>query len=209
MDDGALILSRLGKSFAVRGAAVKVFDNISLRVAEGEFVTVVGPSGCGKSTLLNILAGLLGADRGEVSLGGRPVTGPGTDRGVVFQDHVLLPWLTAFENVRFALDCTMREASPVERSRPACKYLCLVGLRDDLDKKPAQLSGGMRQRVCLARVFAIQPRVLLLDEPFSALDALTRLALQDHLLHLWEAERKTVVMVTHDVDGRSACQTAS
>ncbi|HSR68617.1 MAG TPA: ABC transporter ATP-binding protein [Acidobacteriota bacterium] len=200
MNDGYLALSGISKSFTARGVTTQVLDGIDLRVADREFVALIGSSGCGKSTLINIIAGLLTFDEGYLSLGGRPISGPGADRGVVFQDDVLLPWLTALDNLCFALDCTMSAASVRQRRRLAGKYLRLVGLAEAFDKKPNQLSGGMRQRVCIARAFAIQPRVLLLDEPFGALDALTRLTLQDQLLQVWEAERKIVVMVTHDVD---------
>jgi nitrate ABC transporter ATP-binding subunit len=195
-----LALEGVSKTFAAGKGQQKVIDRLSLGVQEGEFVTFIGPSGCGKSTLLNLIAGLQTPSEGSIRLAGRPVTKPGSDRGVVFQQHLLLPWMTAYENVRFALDCTMPRSPAVERDRLARHYLAMVQLSDAAAKKPGQLSGGMQQRVGIARAFAIRPRVLLLDEPFGALDAVTRAALQDQLLCVWEVERRTVVMVTHDVD---------
>jgi len=201
-EPGSAFLSLDGvcQTFATGQGRQRVIDGVSLRVQEGEFVTLVGPSGCGKSTLINLIAGLQTPSEGSIRLAGRPVTKPGADRGVVFQQHLLLPWMTAYENVRFALDCTMASAPAAGRARRARHYLAMVQLGDAVDKKPGQLSGGMQQRVGIARAFAIRPRVLLLDEPFGALDAVTRAALQDELLRVWEAERRTVVMVTHDVD---------
>src|SRR5262249_16643148 len=162
----------------------------SLGVQEGEFVTFIGPSGCGKSTLLNLIAGLQTPSEGSIRLAGRPVTKPGADRGVVFQQHLLLPWMTAYENVRFALDSPIPHApiprpAAVRRAPRPRHYLAMVQLSDAAAKKPGQLSGGMQQRVGIARAFAIRPRVLLLDEPFGALDAVTRAALQDQLLSVW------------------------
>jgi nitrate/nitrite transport system ATP-binding protein len=177
-----------------------VLGTIDLSVGAGEFVTLIGPSGSGKSTLLNIVAGLIDATSGSVAVDGEPISGPGADRGVVFQQHVLLPWMTARENVLFALDCTMGHRPADERHQVADHYLELVHLTDAADRRPAQLSGGMQQRVGIARALAIESKVLLLDEPLGALDALTRVALQDELLRIWEAEQRTVLMVTHDVD---------
>jgi nitrate/nitrite transport system ATP-binding protein len=201
--DGAgafLRLEGVSKGFVAGKQRQVVLDRVSLDVADGQFVTLIGPSGCGKTTLINLVAGLMRPDAGTIQLAGQRVTKPGRDRGVVFQHHLLLPWMSAYQNVRFALDCAMTHTHTDERDHLTRHYLGLVGLAGAEQKKPGQLSGGMQQRVGIARAFAIQPRVLLLDEPFGALDAVTRTTLQDHLLHLWEAERRTVVMVTHDVD---------
>ena len=184
-----------------RGAAdTVVLDGIDLDLAHGQFVSVLGPSGCGKSTLLTMAAGLSHPTAGDVSLGGEAISEPGPDRGVVFQQHVLLPWMTALDNVKFALRSARPELSDAERDDIARHYLSMVHLDHALDRKPGELSGGMQQRVGIARAFAIHPKVLLLDEPFGALDALTRLSLQQQLLEIWETDRRTVMMVTHDVD---------
>jgi bicarbonate transport system ATP-binding protein len=196
----AVELRGVSKEFRVQGKPFRALDNVSLSVAPGEFVALIGPSGCGKSTLLNLVAGLELPTAGQVLCDGQPVRGPGADRGMVFQHHGLLPWMTAYDNVRFALDCVLRERSTAERDALARQYLQLVGLSGALHKRPSQLSGGMKQRVGLARAFAANPRVLLLDEPFAALDALTRATLQLALVQLWERERKTVLLVTHDID---------
>jgi nitrate/nitrite transport system ATP-binding protein len=195
-----LHLESVSKAFVAGKVRQPVLDRVSLAVAEGQFVALIGPSGCGKTTLINLVAGLIRPDAGAIRLAGQPVRAPGRDRGVVFQQHLLLPWMSAYRNVRFALDCAGAGMPASERDRLARHYLALVGLAGAEEKKPGQLSGGMQQRVGIARAFAIHPRVLLLDEPFGALDAVTRTALQDHLLQLWEAERRTVLMVTHDVD---------
>lgn len=190
----------VSKHFTHKRTTNCVLADIGIEVASGEFLTLIGPSGCGKSTLLNLIAGLIEPDSGSIDVNGKPVTGPGCDRGMVFQQHVLLPWMTAYENVRFGLDCALGDRLSEERHDLALHYLKVVHLEDAKDKRPGQLSGGMQQRVGIARAFAIQPQVLLLDEPFGSLDALTRVSLQGHLLDAWESERKTVVMVTHDVD---------
>lgn len=195
-----LVVDDISKAFVTRKVRLQALDRVCLGVGEGEFVAIIGPSGCGKSTLINLIAGLLTPDTGRIWLDGQPVTKPGVDRGVVFQEHLLLPWMTAYENVRFALDCAMWRTPAAERDQLARHYLAMVQLDSARDKKPGQLSGGMQQRVGIARAFAIRPRVLLLDEPFGALDAVTRVALQDQLLTIWEGERRTVVMVTHDID---------
>lgn len=197
---GSLALENVEKWYPAKPHWNQVLAPTSLTVDEGQFVTLIGPSGCGKSTVLSMIAGLTEPDGGLLWLDRRPITGPGHDRGVVFQHHVLLPWLTARENVLFALNCARAELPKRERADLADHYLDMVKLAAHKDKKPAQLSGGMQQRVGIARAFALRPKVLLLDEPFGALDALTRLDLQGELLRLWESERRTVVMVTHDVD---------
>jgi nitrate/nitrite transport system ATP-binding protein len=198
--DAYVSVRGVSKHFFNRKVTNCVLEGIDVDVASGEFLTVIGPSGCGKSTLLNMIAGLVMPDEGTIVVDGKPVTAPGCDRGMVFQQHVLLPWMTAYENVRFGVDCALASRAADERHKLALHYLKVVHLEDAKDKKPSQLSGGMQQRVGIARAFAIQPKVLLLDEPFGSLDALTRVSLQDHLLHAWESERKTVLMVTHDVD---------
>lgn len=180
-----------------RGRTVSL-DRVSLHIAHGEFVTLVGPSGCGKSTMLNLIGGLLMPTAGEVLVDGRAVTGPGPDRGVIFQQYALFPWLTAQQNVEFGLRLQgLARAERVERAR---HYLRLVGLHDFAHALPKELSGGMKQRCAIARAYAVNPSLLLMDEPFGALDALTRVQMQDDLLGTWQQERKTVVFITHDVD---------
>jgi nitrate/nitrite transport system ATP-binding protein len=191
-----LELSQLGKTYPTLSGPAEIVRDFTLNVAEGEFVCIVGHSGCGKSTVLSIVMGLISATVGGVVIGGREVDGPGTDRGVVFQSATLLPWMSVRDNVRLALDQVQRGAHPAAADR----YLEAVGLRGQGERYPRELSAGMQQRVGIARAFALEPRLLLLDEPFSLLDALTRMELQDELMELWEAQRKTVVMVTHDVD---------
>ncbi len=179
---------------------VCVFRDATLRIRRGEFVTMVGHSGCGKSTLLNIIAGFDRPTSGGVVLDGREVTGPGLDRMVVFQSFALMPWLTAAANVRLAVRAAQPKATRAEVERTTRTYLEMMGLRGAEQKRPALLSGGMRQRVGLARAFAVRPKVLLLDEPFAQIDALTRGVIQEELIRSWEASLATVFMVTHDVD---------
>ncbi len=188
--------TQLEKSF---GAVCAVKD-FNLKIPQGQFVCLIGHSGCGKSTVLSILAGLQDATNGGIILAGREVVGPGLDRGVVFQAPCLLPWLTALENVLLAVNEVFPKESAAARRERARHHLELVGLGNDLDKLPAELSQGMRQRVGIARAFAINPRMLLLDEPFGMLDGITRIQLQQELVRLWEHDQKTVLMVTHDVD---------
>ncbi len=173
---------------------------VDLRIAKGEFVSIIGHSGCGKSTLLNMVAGLYLPTTGSVTVNGKEVTAPGLDRAVVFQSHSLLPWLTVLENVQVAVDSVYPEKDRKFRGDLARKYVDMVHLGQHANKKPGQLSGGMKQRVGIARAFAADPQVLLLDEPFGALDALTRGSMQDELTSIWEKNRKTVMMITHDVD---------
>ena len=173
---------------------------VDLRIAKGEFVSIIGHSGCGKSTLLNMVAGLYQPTVGSVAVNGKEVTEPGLDRAVVFQSHSLLPWLTVLENVQVAVDSVYPEKDSKFRKEMARKYVDMVHLGQHAQKKPGQLSGGMKQRVGIARAFAADPQVLLLDEPFGALDALTRGSMQDELTSIWEQNRKTVMMITHDVD---------
>ncbi|MGE0681017.1 MAG: ABC transporter ATP-binding protein [Candidatus Binatia bacterium] len=177
-----------------------VFTDVSLAITEGEFVTIIGHSGCGKSTLLNIVAGFEAASEGGVILEGKEVTTPGLDRMMVFQTFALMPWLTAFENVRIAVKAAQPAWDKQQVRDYTQKYIDMMGLTGAEDKRPAFLSGGMRQRVGLARAFAVQPKVLLLDEPFAQIDALTRGVIQDELIRMWTATKTTVFMVTHDVD---------
>ncbi len=177
-----------------------VFDKVSFGVEKGEFVCIIGHSGCGKSTILNILAGLDEASDGVVVMDGREVAGPSLDRGVIFQNHSLLPWKSALKNVTFAVRARWRDWSQAQVLAHSLRYLELVGLNGVEHRKPSQLSGGMRQRVGIARAFAIEPKLLLMDEPFGALDALTRGLIQEELLRIWERTHQTVFMITHDVD---------
>jgi nitrate/nitrite transport system ATP-binding protein len=200
-----LRLDRLGKEFG-RGREKSVaIQDVSLDVAQGEFVALIGHSGCGKSTVLNLVAGLQEPTTGQVLLDDKRVEGPGADRAMVFQNYSLLPWLTVYQNVYQAVDAVFGNLMPTHRKREATEhYLRMVNLWDHRTKRPAQLSGGMRQRVSIARAFSVQPRVLLLDEPFGALDALTKGSLHEELLQMWSAEAQrrpqTVLMVTHDID---------
>jgi nitrate/nitrite transport system ATP-binding protein len=191
---------KLRKTFPAPGGEAVVVRDFDLALTEGEFVSIIGHSGCGKSTVLSIVAGLVDATSGGVTVAGREIDGPGPDRGVVFQAPCLLPWLTALDNVRLGVDQVFARRSRGERVKIAERALDLVGLGDALHKRPAELSAGMRQRVGIARAFALSPRVLLLDEPFGMLDSLTRMELQGVLLDLLAQESKTVLMVTHDVD---------
>jgi nitrate/nitrite transport system ATP-binding protein len=198
-DPSALELRGVWKSFG----AHTVLQDVNLSIARGEFVAIVGFSGSGKTTLVNLLAGLGSADRGEVLKAGRPIAGPGPDRGIVFQSYSLMPWLSVAENVALAVDRVMAGAPAAERAERVKQVVKVVGLSAAIDKKPAQLSGGMRQRVSVARALATDPDVLLLDEPLSALDALTRAQLQDEITRIWgedPAHRKTVLLITNDVD---------
>ncbi|MFD6493207.1 ABC transporter ATP-binding protein [Streptomyces sp. NPDC059944] len=186
------------KSFPLTSGEFTALDRVSLDIADREFVTVVGPSGCGKSTLLNMAAGLTEPSVGQVLVDGTRVRGPGPERGVIFQQYALFPWLTVRGNVEFGLKLTSLSAA--ERRRKADHAIELVGLTDFADALPKTLSGGMKQRCAIARAYAVDPEVLLMDEPFGALDALTRVQLQDQLLRTWTRERRTVLFVTHDVD---------
>ncbi|MGJ7460878.1 ABC transporter ATP-binding protein [Halomonas sp. MA07-2] len=177
-----------------------VFENVSFSLEKGEFVCIIGHSGCGKSTIMNALAGLDSLSDGAMIMDGREINGPGLERGVVFQNYSLLPWLSALENVRFGVRARWREWNEAKVTEHSLAYLEMVGLKGVEDRKPAQLSGGMRQRVSIARAFATKPELLLLDEPFGALDALTRGVIQDELVKIWSQDRQTVFMITHDVD---------
>ncbi len=193
-------LSNLTKTYPTpKGPAVIVKD-FNLRIKKGEFVTLIGHSGCGKSTVLSMLAGLNEITDGGIILAGKELAGPGPDRGIVFQSPCLLPWMTAFENVMLGVEQVFFTASKEERRQIVEYYLTVVGLGDAMHKKPAELSQGMRQRVGIARAFALKPKMLLLDEPFGMLDSLTRYELQQVLIELWRKNKITALMVTHDVD---------
>ena len=195
-----LELDRLWKVYPTPKGPATIVKDFSLRLREGEFATLIGHSGCGKSTVLMMVAGLSDPTRGNMILAGREASGPGPDRGIVFQSPCLLPWMTAFENVMLGVDQVYFTASRRERRQVAEYYLSIVGLADAMHKSPAELSQGMRQRVGIARAFSLQPKMLLLDEPFGMLDSLTRYELQEVLLDLWRRNRITTLMVTHDVD---------
>jgi bicarbonate transport system ATP-binding protein/nitrate/nitrite transport system ATP-binding protein len=177
-----------------------VLDGVDLTVSEGEFVCVIGHSGCGKSTLLNMVSGFAQPTSGEVRLKGQRIVRPGPDRMVVFQNYALLPWKTAFENIYIAVNAVFTEKSKPEKVEIVQKHLAMVGLEEAAQKKPGQLSGGMKQRVSIARALSICPEVLVLDEPFGALDAITREELQEELLKIWADQQVTVMMITHDID---------
>lgn len=193
-------LSDLSKVYATPKGPAVIVQNFNLRIAKGEFVTLIGHSGCGKSTVLSMLAGLNAITGGIIILAGKELVGAGPDRGVVFQSPSLLPWLTAFENVMLGVEQVFYTASAEERREIVEYYLTVVGLSESMHKRPAELSQGMRQRVGIARAFALKPKMLLLDEPFGMLDSLTRYELQGVLLKLWRENRITTLMVTHDVD---------
>ena len=195
-----LTLRAVSKSYATPRGITAVLRDIDLTADEGEVVAVVGPSGSGKSTLIGLVAGLVVPDGGEILLDGKPVACPGPERGVVFQNYSLLPWMTALENVELAVGAVAPGRPAAERRARAEALLRLVNLGEAMGKRPSELSGGMRQRVAVARGLAMNPRVLLLDEPFSALDALTRATLQSELARILARERKTVVMITNDVE---------
>jgi nitrate/nitrite transport system ATP-binding protein len=195
-----LELENISKGY---GGTQPVLENLNLAIDEGEFVAIVGFSGSGKTTLISTIAGLLTPDSGEIRLEGKPVTGPGTDRGVVFQSYSLMPWLTVEGNVTLAVDAAFPNWTKKDRTAHMRKQIEMVGLSHAIDRRPAELSGGMRQRVAVARALSMNPRILLLDEPLSALDALTRAKLQDEIEALWRRKRKTVVLVTNDVDEAS------
>lgn len=199
MDDQAKIRFRNVSMVFGQGAdSFTAIDNLNLDIADGEIVTVVGPSGCGKSTAMNIAAGLIAPSDGECLVDGKPVTGPGPDRGVIFQQYALFPWLTVRENVEFGLK--LKDIDRVERREIAEHYVELVGLTSFINALPKTLSGGMKQRCAIARAYAVDPSVLLMDEPFGALDALTRVRLQDQLLTAWAKDKRTVMFITHDVE---------
>lgn len=189
-----------GLAKTYRAGQPPVFEQVSFAIERGEFICIIGHSGCGKSTILNVLAGLEAASAGTVIMDGREVTGPGLDRGVVFQNHALLPWLSVEDNIGFAVRSRHPDWPRDKVREHGARFIEMVGLSGAARKKPAELSGGMKQRVGIARAFAVEPKMLLLDEPFGALDALTRGTIQDELLGICAATRQTVFMITHDVD---------
>jgi NitT/TauT family transport system ATP-binding protein len=195
----SISVRQVGKGFHLnrRGHFVALQD-VSFEVSAGEFVVLVGPSGCGKTTLLDLIGGLTAPDHGSILLGGRPIVGPGLDRGIVFQQYALFPWLTAQGNIEFGLEA--KGVSRAQRAGQARHFLDLVGLAGFEDRYPHELSGGMKQRVAIARALSYDPEVLLMDEPFAALDAQTRESLQDELLRIWRQTGKTVVFITHSID---------
>jgi nitrate/nitrite transport system ATP-binding protein len=200
-----LEIRAVSKSFNVKGkprsaSALPVLCDINLVIAEREFVCIVGRSGAGKTTLISLIAGLLQPDRGEILLQGKAVQGPGPERGIVFQNYSLLPWMTVYENVHLAVDAIAPNLPEKAKRERTEKYIELVNLTNAVGKRPRELSGGMRQRVAVARGLAMDPKVLLMDEPFSALDALTRGTLQEELARIWMKTQKTVVMITNDID---------
>ncbi len=195
-----LELSAITKVFPTPKGPFTAVKEVNLKIQEGEFIALLGHSGCGKSTVLNMVAGLSQATYGGVILEGKQVTEPGPDRMMVFQNYSLLPWLSAYDNVLLAIKATQPSVPDTERQETARQYIEMVGLTPNAQKKPKELSGGMKQRVAIARALAIRPKVLILDEPFGALDALTREEMQDEVLKIWEANRTTVLMVTHEVD---------
>ncbi len=187
------------KTFEIAGQiSFTALEGLTLDIQDGEFITVVGPSGCGKSTAMNIAAGLTPPTTGQVLVDNVPVKGPGPERGVIFQQYALFPWLSVRENVEFGLKIAGHPKQ--ERRQIADHFIDLVGLTDFANSLPKMLSGGMKQRCAIARAYAVNPKILLMDEPFGALDALTRVQLQDQLLTMWSKERRTVMFITHDVD---------
>ena len=192
-----LSVEKLAKAYV---PAKPVFADVSFTIDKGEFVCVIGHSGCGKTTILNVMAGLDSASAGDVIMDGKEIKGPSLDRGVVFQGHALMPWLTVRQNVAFAVKSRWPDWSRAQLNAQVEKFVQLVGLPHAIDRKPSELSGGMKQRVGIARAFSIQPKMLLLDEPFGALDALTRGTIQDELMSIVQDTHQTVFMITHDVD---------
>jgi bicarbonate transport system ATP-binding protein len=200
MNDPFVLIENVSKVYPTAQGPYTVLEDVNLTVNEGEFICVIGHSGCGKSTLLNMVSGFASPTDGRVLVNGKLITKPGPDRMVVFQNYALLPWLTVFENVYLAVDSvnpTMREA---QKRSIVLDHLAMVGLTEAQDKKPPQISGGMKQRVSIARALSITPEVLVLDEPFGALDAITKEELQEELLKIWNDHRCTVLMITHDID---------
>ena len=195
-----LVIDNVSKVYPTPTGAYTVLDGISLSVREGEFVCVIGHSGCGKSTLLDMVSGFRQPTEGEVRLQSQVITEPGPDRMVVFQNYSLLPWLTAYENIYLGINSVWPNKPQAEKDQITRDHLAMVGLSEAADKRPGQLSGGMKQRVCIARALALRPQVLVLDEPFGALDPITREELQEELLKIWTEHQVTVLMITHDID---------
>jgi NitT/TauT family transport system ATP-binding protein len=195
-----IVFQAVSVEFATSKGPLRVVDDVSYDIRDGEFVSVIGPSGCGKTTMLNIVAGFMRPTRGEVLLDGKPVLEPGPDRGVIFQEYGVFPWLTVRQNIAFGLNLRASRVAQEERTAVVERYMRLMGLADFADAWPKTLSGGMRQRLALARAYAVRPQFLLMDEPFGALDAQTRSAMQDLLLQVLQTEGKTVMLITHSVE---------
>jgi nitrate/nitrite transport system ATP-binding protein len=195
-----LVVEGVSKIYPTAQGPYTVLDGIDLKVREGEFVCIIGHSGCGKSTLLNMISGFNTPTEGVVMLQDKPITEPGPDRMMVFQNYCLLPWLNVFENVYLAVDAVFPKKSEPEKRAIVKENLEMVGLTEAAQKKPGQISGGMKQRVAIARALSIRPQVLILDEPFGALDAITKEELQEELLQIWREHQVTVLMITHDID---------
>ena len=193
-----IVFDAVSCCFTINEQPFQAIESLSLSIADGEFVTLVGPSGCGKSTLMNLAAGLLEPSAGEVRLDGKVIAGPSPERGVIFQQYALFPWLTVSQNIEFGLKISHTPKN--EREPIVKKCLDLVGLRQFANALPKTLSGGMKQRCAIARAYAVNPQILLMDEPFGALDALTRVKMQDQLLDTWTQEKRTVMFITHDVE---------
>lgn len=200
MSQSFLQVQQLAKRFVSKNETLTVFENANFTIEKGEFVCIIGHSGCGKSTIMNTLSGLDVPTEGVVIMDGREISGPSLERGVVFQNYSLLPWLSALDNVMFGVRARWPQWSKTQIREHSLRYLKMVGLQGVEQRKPAQLSGGMRQRVSIARAFATQPKLLLLDEPFGALDALTRGVIQDELINICAETKQTVFMITHDID---------
>lgn len=195
-----LELNNVSKSFGAGSSKIDVLSDINLKVNDGEFLAIVGFSGSGKTTLIDLITGLLFPDAGEVLLKGKKITGPGPDRGVIFQNYSLLPWLSVYSNVKLAVSEVFPKMSKKEMEDHISSYINMVNLTPARDKRPNELSGGMRQRVSVARALAMNPEVLLMDEPLSALDALTRGTLQEEIIKIWSRDKKTAILITNDVD---------
>lgn len=195
-----LVINSVSKVYPTPKGTYTVLEDVNLTIAEGEFICLIGHSGCGKSTLLNMVSGFSHPTTGEVKLQGKPIVKPGPDRMVVFQGYALLPWLTVYENVYLAVDAVYSDKTEADKREIVRDHLAMVGLSEAADKKPPQISGGMKQRVSIARALSIRPELLILDEPFGALDAITKEELQEELLKIWNDHRCTVLMITHDID---------
>ena len=198
--DNFLVIEGVSKIYPTSEGPYTVLDGIDLKIREGEFVCLIGHSGCGKSTLLNMISGFNTPTDGVVMLQDQPITEPGPDRMMVFQNYCLLPWLSVFDNVYLAVDSVFPKKTQAEKRAIVREHLAMVGLTEAADKKPNQISGGMKQRVAIARALSIRPQVLILDEPFGALDAITKEELQEELLQIWREHQVTVLMITHDID---------
>ncbi len=198
--NGFLVVDNVTKVYPTAKGPFVVLDGINLTINEGEFICLIGHSGCGKTTLLNMVSGFNTPSTGQVRLQGQPITKPGPDRMVVFQNYALLPWMTVTDNVYLAVDSVYPDKPEVEKREIVREHLAMVGLTEAADKKITQISGGMKQRVSIARALSIRPKLLILDEPFGALDAITKEELQEELLKIWSDHRCTVLMITHDID---------